>query len=256
MKYTVFNKEMRMFENSLDQKIAPDVFLVARLDGRGFTRLTKELLALDKPFDARFRDAMVETVKSTMQCGFNMLYGYTQSDEISLLFAPDENTFSRKVRKLTSILAGQASAQLSLQLGMPAVFDCRLVPLPDEQHVADYFRWRAEDANRNALNAWCYWTLRKEGASVQQATGALNGISTQAKRELLKARQIMYNDLPLWQKRGTGLYYETEMRNGVNPFTGQGTVIERMQLRCDTDLPVGTAYDMFIKTILAQRVLQ
>jgi tRNA(His) 5'-end guanylyltransferase len=39
-----------------------------------------------------------------------MVYGYTQSDEISLLFHRDEQQFHRKLRKLHSVLAG-ADAQ-------------------------------------------------------------------------------------------------------------------------------------------------
>jgi tRNA(His) 5'-end guanylyltransferase len=61
-----------------------------------------------------------------MQCGFRVIYGYTQSDEISLLFHPEENSFGRKTRKLNSILAGEASAKFSLQLGDHGSFDCRI----------------------------------------------------------------------------------------------------------------------------------
>jgi len=255
MKYTDIDKAMRAYETSLDQCIDADVYLVARLDGRGFTRLTKELLPLERPFDVRFRDAMIHTVERTMQCGFRIIYGYTQSDEISLLFAPGESTFNRKVRKLTSILAGEASAQFSLQIGVPAVFDCRLIPLPDERRVVDYFRWRAEDASRNALNAWCYWTLRKEGASVQQATQALTGLSVQAKRDLLKDRTIIADEVPAWQRYGTGLYYEAVTRTGTNPFTGQSTTADRTTLRREGELPVGTAYSDFIRDIVREKTV-
>ena len=59
----------------------PDVHIVARLDGRGFTRLTKEDMKFEAPFDVHFREYMVETVRHLMNCGFNIVYGYTQSDE-------------------------------------------------------------------------------------------------------------------------------------------------------------------------------
>src|SRR5688572_14206833 len=85
MKFDVLDKRMRAFEESLDQFVLPGVFIVVRLDGRGFTRLTKELLPLERPFDERFRDAMISTVTHLMDNGFKVRYGYTQSDEISLL---------------------------------------------------------------------------------------------------------------------------------------------------------------------------
>ena len=42
---------------------------------------------------------MVATVQHLMGCGFAVLYGYTQSDEISLLLRRDESLFGRKLRK-------------------------------------------------------------------------------------------------------------------------------------------------------------
>ena len=50
------------------------------------------------------------------------------------------------------------------------------------------FRWRSEDAHRNALNGHCYWRLRAEGLSVRAATKALLGLSVAQKNELLCQR--------------------------------------------------------------------
>ena len=110
MVFDELDKKMRVYEQSLDQVILPELYLAARLDGRGFTRLTKEICRFEAPFDIRFRDLMISTTKALMECGFRIVYGYTESDEISLLFSPDDNTFGRKVRKINSTLAGEASA--------------------------------------------------------------------------------------------------------------------------------------------------
>lgn len=80
------DQKMRRFEESLDQRILPELYLAVRLDGRNFARLTKEICQFEAPFDESFRDAMTGTTKHRMECGFRMVYGYTQSDEISLLF--------------------------------------------------------------------------------------------------------------------------------------------------------------------------
>ena len=84
MKFDELDKTMRVYEQSLDQCIVPDMYMVARLDGRNFTRLTRETCRFEAPFDERFRDLMLRTARHLMQCGFNIVYGYTQSDEISL----------------------------------------------------------------------------------------------------------------------------------------------------------------------------
>jgi len=110
LKFDKLDQKMRMYEQSMDQSILPEIYMVARIDGRNFTRLTKEICQFEAPFDNQFRDHMIFTVKHLMECGFRVVYGFTESDEISLLFHPNEETFSRKVRKYNSILAGEASA--------------------------------------------------------------------------------------------------------------------------------------------------
>jgi hypothetical protein len=47
---------------------------------------------------------------------------WIEVDEISLLFGPEENGFGRKLRKLLSVLSGEASARFTLLLGAVAVF--------------------------------------------------------------------------------------------------------------------------------------
>ena len=252
MDFDILDNQMRRFEQSLDRTMLEGIYLVARLDGHGFTRLTKKEWDLEKPFDIKFRDAMVETTRHLMDCGFRMIYGYTQSDEISMLFHLVDDTFNRKERKLLSILSGEASAAFSLYTGRLAVFDNRLVPLPNEDNVVDYFRWRQEDAHRNSLNSHCYWTLRKIGISALEAQKRMSGLPNSEKHEILFQNGINYNALPLWQKRGVGMYYRTEQRQGFNPKTNETTSFTRNILHIDMDLPIGQEYSDLIKGILKE----
>lgn len=252
MKFDDLDAKMRVFETASDHCVLPGVHIVARLDGRGFTRLTKEQQAFERPFDERFRDHMAATVEHLMDCGFRVIFGYTQSDEISLLFHPDDGGFGRKTRKINSILAGEASATFSLRLGSPGCFDCRVCELPRPTDVRDYFRWRQEDAARNALSGHCYWLLRKQGLDATGATARLLGLSTAGKHDLLFEAGINFNDLPPWQKRGTGFYWETYLKVGMNPKTGQPQPAERRRLRRDLELPMGDAYDRLIEQVLTE----
>jgi len=251
MKFDELDQKMRVFETAHDHCVLPGLYMVARLDRRSFTRLTREVHKFAAPFDERFHDYMIATTEHLLNCGFRILYGYTQSDEISLLFHPDEETFGRKLRKYDSILAGEASAKFSLLLGSLAGFDSRISQLPTVDLVADYFRWRSEDAHRNALNSHCYWLLRKEGQSVGAATSALEGLSVAAKNELLFQRGINFNDLPNWQKRGVGLYWESYAKTGFNPVTGEHVTAQRRRIQVDLELPMKDPYAQLIRTILA-----
>jgi tRNA(His) 5'-end guanylyltransferase len=252
MKFDDLDQQMRVFETAHDLCVLPALHMVARLDGRSFTRLTKEVHQFESPFDARFRDLMVDTAEHLMSgCGFKMVYGYTESDEISLLFGMEENGFGRKLRKLISILAGEASAKFSLSLGSMASFDCRISQLPNVGLVVDYFRWRNEDAHRNALNAHCYWLLRKQGKGVEEVTAALKSVSIADKNEMLFQQGINFNDLPLWQKRGVGLYWEEYDRAAENPVTGERVVARRRRIRRDLELPMKDDHSAFLRKLIA-----
>ena len=250
MKFDDFDEKMRIYEQSLDQIILPEIYMAARLDGRGFTKLTKEICKFEAPFDVRFRDIMLHTVEHLMDCGFRIVYGFTESDEISLLFHADEDTFGRKVRKYNSVLAGEASSVFSMELGKTAVFDCRVIPLPNIERVRDYFLWRQEDAHRNSLNSHCYWTLRKDGKSMQEATNELSGKSVSYKNELLFSHGINYDELPSWQKRGIGLWREIYEKEGYNPLKQQVETAMRTKIKVEYELPPGEKYADLVQELL------
>lgn len=252
MKFDELDQRMRVFETAADQCVLPGLFIVARLDGRGFTRLTKEQHAFEAPFDPRFRDLMLAAAEELFRSGLRVLYAYAQSDEISLLVDPEENLFGRKLRKLNSVLAGLASARFSLLLGDLAVFDCRISQLPSTDLVCDYFRWRSEDSARNALSAHAYWALRKRGDNARAATARLKGMSSPDKHELLFEHGVNFNDLPAWQKRGSGLYWETYEKPACNPLTGEAVLAARRRIKRDLELPMKDGYDQFVRNLITR----
>ncbi len=62
MKFDELDTQMRVFETTNDLYVLPGIFMVARVDGRSFTRLTKEVFKFEAPFDPVFRDHMVATL--------------------------------------------------------------------------------------------------------------------------------------------------------------------------------------------------
>jgi tRNA(His) guanylyltransferase len=77
MEFDDLDAQMRIFETLNDQYVLPGIFMVARVDGRSFTHLTKEVHKFKTPFDEQMRDYMVGTADHLMQCGFRILYAYT-----------------------------------------------------------------------------------------------------------------------------------------------------------------------------------
>lgn len=249
MKFDDLDTMMRPFETCADHYVLPGIHMVARLDGKGFTKLTKRL-NFEKPFDKKFSDIMRHTTYYLMEStGFKFVYGYTQSDEISLLFAQDENTFGRKIRKLNSTLAGHASAAASIKAQEHLVFDCRISQLPTIDLVKDYFSWRQADATRNALIGYCYWTARDQGMSARKATSMMNGWGAASQNEWLFQQGINFNDVITWHKRGIGLYYEPYIKEGFNPITNEKVYAERVALIEDENLPMKEKYRNFVKNL-------
>ncbi|KAJ3337744.1 hypothetical protein HDU93_000634 [Gonapodya sp. JEL0774] len=74
--------KIKGLENEMDSAVPPTQPFVIRLDGVAFSTFTKDL---PRPFDRRLSNAMVATSVDLVE-KFNASCGYTQSDEISLVF--------------------------------------------------------------------------------------------------------------------------------------------------------------------------
>lgn len=234
---------MRRGERFHSKRLPENSWVVVRVDGHSFSRLTST--HFQKPFDEAFHHSMVQAAQALIE-EFNGVYAYTESDEISLLLPLDWSTFDRSHEKTISLSAGLASSVFTQASGHLAHFDSRVWIGQSENAVLDYFRWRQSDAARCALNGWCYWMLRQQGQSSAEATKSLEGQSTEFKRELLLQNNIDFNEVPLWQQRGMGLYWDSYSKPGYNPITQQTVTAKRRRVTVENDLPTGGTYAAFV----------
>lgn len=232
MGVTELGKKFRdQYESCTEVRIQPGVYMIARLDGRGFTKLTKKRVDLEKPFDVRFHEAMVRVVEHLLKVGLKVCFAYMVSDEISLLISKHEYAYNRRVMKMNSVLAGEASSVFELE-GQRGAFDCRVFPVADED-VQDYFLWRQSDGQRNCIGSYVYWLLReRDNLSGRKAHNFMEGISRKEKLEFMRERNVAYEALPGWQREGTLWFYEKVSHEGVNPLTGELTQSLRNRLAC------------------------
>lgn len=228
MTFQELEQLMRKVENAREGELPADVYIIARLDGRGFSKLTKA--HFEKPFDERFHCLMVEVMRYLMELEPDITLAYNQSDEISLLIMPGSLSFNRKARKILSLLPSAAAAKLSLMLGEPVCFDCRLNIQSDVEGVIRYFRWRSIDAERNAFNACAYWLLRKQGMEPHAAAEHLRYMDIKTHRKLLQDHHADSSVIPIWQTRGVIMHRITETREGFNPLTHEVTTCMRRRL--------------------------
>lgn len=250
MKFDDFDALMRKYEESLDQTIPTDCFMVARLDGKGFTKLTKKEMDLNKPFDIRFRNAILKTIFYLMNSDFQIAYAYSESDEISLLFRANADKFARKVRKYNSILAAETSVKFSQEIAQKAVFDCRMIPLPTLDALQDYFVWRQADAQRNAINSHCYYKLLSLGRTPQEAAAELSTKQFKDKTSLLAHYGLTLQTIAPWELYGCGVYWKKITKEGMNPQTQTPVTVERPHLAVAYELPTGEKYKKMIAQII------
>jgi tRNA(His) guanylyltransferase len=240
---------MRALEYFHELRLLPGSWGVVRVDGRGFSRLTAK--GYERPFDERFAGYMRATAVELFR-ELQAAYAYTESDEISLVLPPAWDLWDREVEKIVSLSAAVASATFSLAAQAPAHFDSRLWMGTRFEDVVDYLRWRQADAARCCLNGWCHWTLVKNGTSSAAATERLHGQSFSAKNELLFSHGLNFANLPAWQRRGVGVYWESYEKPAMNPHRQIPTVATRRRIKVDTELPYKAEYDTFLGKVLEQ----
>jgi tRNA(His) 5'-end guanylyltransferase len=248
MKPGDLEKRMRSQEYFRSLRLLPGTWTVIRVDGRGFRRYT--IKRFNKPFDSRFRDLMEKTARALLK-DLQVIYAYTMSDEISLLLPRAWGFFDRRLEKVVSISAGIASSSFTQAAGETVHFDSRIWLGVEVSAVVDYLCWRQAEAARNALHGWCYWTLQQAGKSAQEASQMLHKKSFGFQNKLLFQYGINFNELPLWQRRGIGLYWEKYTKEGFNPKTGEVVTATRRRIKVDQELPMKEDYDRLLHQIIA-----
>lgn len=201
MKYDDFSTRMKKYESVSQLHLTPRMPVIMRLDGISFHTFTKGLI---RPFDETLLNAMAITASRLCAGIQGAIFGYTQSDEISILIQDWKNLktdqwFGNNVQKMVSASASMATAFFNEKFTHPtkvvsAFFDSRVFNIPKEE-VANYFIWRQKDCTRNSINSL---------AQSKFSSKELHGKNTsQVQDMLMEAHNINWNNLETRYKRGT-----------------------------------------------------
>ena len=212
-----FGDRMKMYENqTCGIRLIPRIPVIARLDGKGFSKFTK---GLKRPYDERLSKLMVETVKYLVK-ETNANCGYTQSDEITLMWYTDKIDasiyFDGRLFKMLTDLSAMASVFFNRKLGeylpekadkMPR-FDARVYNVPTLDEAVNSFLWREQDATKNSISM---------AAQHYYSHSELMGKNGSDKQEMLFQKGVNWNDYPTFFKRGTYV----QRKRVVTPFTSE-----------------------------------
>ena len=198
-----------------------------RIDGKAFHTFTR---GFEKPFDEVLGRAMRETMKYLCENIQGCVFGYTQSDEITLILVDyrklnSDAWFDYEVQKMCSISASMATMKFNkilhqnftqwkdkifdckdieyanelldaycIAIEKGAMFDARCFNIPKEE-VANLIYWRQIDASRNSIQM------------VGQAYFSHNELQHKSNSNiqdmLMEKHQINWNDYPTHLKRGS-----------------------------------------------------
>lgn len=196
---------IKNYENTeAGRRFMPGLPVCARLDGKCFHKFTK---GIEQPFDKEMRRVMIETTKYLVG-ETNAVFGYTQSDEISLIFYADDYKRSifmdGRIQKMVSLLAAYCTVrfnELAVEVwpkkfrtgcNLP-VFDCRVFQLPNKVEATNAILWRVNDAVKNSVSM---------AASSVCSHKELDGKSNSERQDMLMAAGINWNDYPAIYKEG------------------------------------------------------
>ncbi len=222
------------YENRAKHYLTRKMPVMIRIDGKSFHSFTK---GFSRPYDEVFHNAMNSTLQYLCKNIQGCKFGYTQSDEISLVLTDldtltTDGWFDYGVQKMCSVAASMATLQFNrafadeankwfqnritvesvedYELGTAkiweaynkalikgAMFDARVFSIPEEE-VVNCFIWRQQDATRNAIQM-----LGQTHFSHKQLEGrSCNDIQDM----LFIEREINFNDMPVEFKRGVCCY--------------------------------------------------
>lgn len=178
MKHDEFGDRMKSLEKKYTSESIPnDQWMAVRIDGKTFSKFTK---GFRKPFDENITMAMVETTKELIKQTHASL-GYTQSDEITLLYPPTsgERMFGGKVSKINSVFSSIATAHFnaSIKHDKLAYFDCRVWAVESDIEASNVLLWRVQDARKNSISAYFRWTVghkQMQNLSAKQMLAYIN----------------------------------------------------------------------------------
>lgn len=257
-KYSELDKRMKGYYEEIPKaKLMRRTPVIIRLDGKAFHTFTR---GFQKPFDDILISSMQDTMKYLCENIQGCVLGYTQSDEITLVLVDYKKLnssawFDYEVQKMCSISASMATMAfnkffkikvnnyteyyyeawnhndeedkyintINNALDRGAMFDSRVFNIPKEE-VTNCLFWRQDDASKNSIQM-----VGQANFSHKELQGkSCNDIQNM----LLTEKNINWNDLPTYKKRGSCCIKENY------ELCVDGVLTTRSRWVIDNDIPI------------------
>lgn len=224
MDFDSLKEKCEYYKELANYKLLPNSYVLFHLDGRSFSKMVKN--KFEKPFDFDFVKAMNETMKYLCTKVQGVVFGYCQSDEISLIirdFNEDglatSSFFGYRLCKMQSIAASIATAkfnQIMLLNRMEHVPDCAssrevLNMCLDEVETMPLYEFDCKAWNVPSANDAYAWILYRQHDCVRNS-------KQQAAQTYISHKDLLSLDsdkqIALLKER-TGIDWNTDYKDGV-----------------------------------------
>lgn len=212
---------MKQYEQVPKIKLIRRMPVIIRIDGKAFHTFTR---GFRKPFDELLIETMQETTKYLCEHIQGCVFGYTQSDEITLILVDykkldSSSWYDSEVQKMCSISASMATMAfnrifedkvyaycqeaydnlsymetLNKAVDKGAMFDSRCFNIHKEE-VTNCIYWRQLDASRNSIQMLAQANFSHKELQNKSCSDIQDMLVTQ--------KGINWNDLPTYKKRGS-----------------------------------------------------
>lgn len=239
-KFSDLEIRMRGYEEVADYKLTRRMPVICRLDIRGGHYFC---LGFARPFDNLFRDAMRLTMKHLCENIQGCVFGYTDSDEISLVLIDYQTLnsdcwFGNRIQKIASIAASMATLYFNKEFAAffdeynsryslnryykriyenaierGAMFDARVFNLPREE-VTNYLYCRQRNAERNSIQSCGQFYFSHKQLEGKSCNEIQDMMMTQC--------GFNWNDVLVCHKRGSCCYRRIESDGTHGIIFGKG----------------------------------
>lgn len=207
MKKDSLGDRMKRFENVSRIKLIPRTYAIIRVDGRSFHTYSRNF---EKPWDNGIVFCMKSMMKYLCENIQGTKFGYTQSDEVSLILTDFDNHetsawFDSNIQKIVSISASMASTSfnfemdgdISITLKNLAIFDSRVFNIPVKYEIINYLICRQQDMIRNSISGL---------AQTLYSQKQLYKKNQEQMKEMILLKGLNWDEFSSNFKRGSGCY--------------------------------------------------
>lgn len=267
---------MKRYEELTNYRLLSRTPVILRIDGRAFHTFTK---GFKRPFDTLLSTVMCETLKHLCENTSNCVFGYTQSDEITLILLEnfEQNNlsspwFDNRIQKLCSIVSSMTTFIFNRSFSKHleeeyeifneawnrsvqkeklfdryfaaaasgATFDCRAFNVPSITEAINCVIWRQQDATKNSI-----LSVGQSEFSHKELQGKK---CNEIQDMLMLQKGINWNNFPVMYKRGVSCIRKLEDVETPNGKT------QRKKWVLDYNIPILTQDWDYIKNQIEGKI--